>query len=115
MRSLFAALALSGVLAVIPGCATRTRANSAEPTTTVVVENQSTFEMTVYVVRGAERVRLGTSRPITETRFRIPAGIVFGPTTLRFQADPIGSTRAPITQEIVVTPGDQVRLRIPPS
>jgi len=115
MRSVLSILALTAMLVAVPSCASRSGNGTREPRTTVLVENKSTYEMTIYVVRGAERVRLGTSRPITETSFAIPVGIVFGPTALRFQADPIGSSRAPITQEIVVAPGDQVRLRIPPS
>jgi hypothetical protein len=35
-------------------------------------------------------------------------------TTLRFIADPIGSNRAGVSEEIMVTPGDSVVLTIPP-
>jgi hypothetical protein len=34
---------------------------------------------------------------------------------IRFQADPIGRTVTPFSQEIGVHPGDTVVLRIPPS
>jgi len=34
---------------------------------------------------------------------------------IRFQADPIGSSRTPFSQEISVSPGDTLVLRIPPS
>jgi hypothetical protein len=35
-------------------------------------------------------------------------------TSLRFLADPIGSNRTPISEEITVEVGDEVVLRIPP-
>ena len=81
----------------------------------VRVENRSTFDMTIYVIRdGAQRIRLGTANGNSSSRFRIPPDLIFGPTTLRFQADPIGSSRAGTSEEIVATPGDEVRLVIPP-
>ena len=95
-------------------CGKRATSGPQRPVTMLIVDNQSTFEMTIYVVRSAERVRLGTARAIAETRLRLPAGMVFGATPLRFQADPIGSRQAPISSEILVHEGDQVRLRIPP-
>ena len=84
------------------------------PVTTLVVDNQSSFEMTIYVLRSSERIRMGTARAVSETRLRIPDGLVFGATPLRFQADPIGSRQAPISSEILVNEGDEVHLRIPP-
>ena len=97
-------------------CATsRTNAAAAasEPTT-VVVDNQALMDMNIYVWRSAQRLRLGTATAVSKKRFTIPQGIVHGLTTLRFQADPIGARRAPISEEITVNEGDEVGLRIPP-
>lgn len=85
-----------------------------QPATTLVVENQSTLDMTIYVLRGAARTRLGIATALQSTRMTIPREIMFGITALRFLADPIGSTRTPVTNEISVTPGDEVVLTIPP-
>jgi len=85
------------------------------PATWLRVQNQAFLDMTIYVYRNSQRLRLGQATGNTETRFRIPPSLVFGPTPLRFQADPIGSTRAPVSQEITVTPGDEVFLTIPPN
>jgi hypothetical protein len=118
MRSPMATVAIAVTMALgvcaTTACGKRAIAGPQRPVTTLVVDNQSSFEMTIYVVRSAERVRLGTARPIAETRLPLPSGMVFGPTSLRFQADPIGSRQAPISSEILVHEGDLVRLRIPP-
>jgi hypothetical protein len=87
----------------------------AEPTppTYVRVENQAFNDMNIYVLRGAQRVRLGTATGASTTRFRIPNNLIFGPTPLAFYADPIGGNRTPVSQEITVSPGDEVTLTIP--
>jgi hypothetical protein len=90
---------------------------NAEPTPATVlrVENQAFLDMTIYVYRNSTRIRLGQARGNTVTKLTIPTSLMFGSTPLRFQADPIGGTRAPISQEILVSPGDEVTLTIPPS
>ena len=85
-----------------------------QPRTTVRVENQGFSDMTVYAIRSGQRVRLGNAPGNTTTTFTIPANLIFGATPLRFLADPIGSNRTPVSDEITVQPGDQVRLVLPP-
>ncbi len=84
-----------------------------EPTT-IRVDNQSYTDMTIYVVRGGQRMRLGTAGGLKATTLTIPATVIFGSTPLRFIADPIGAGRAPVSDEITVRAGDQVSLIIPP-
>ena len=88
-------------------------ANPNEPTT-LQVDNQQFLDMAVYAVRSVERIRLGTATGNGKTNLRIPSALVTGLTPLRFIADPIGSTRASISEEITVAPGDTVVLTIPP-
>jgi hypothetical protein len=82
--------------------------------TTIKVDNQASLDMTIYILRGSERIRLGTATGLSTKTFTIPKNVLFGATPLRFLADPIGSNRTPVSDEIVVVPGDQVTLRIPP-
>jgi len=113
MRGAMAVLAAS-LLLVMAACGARTPGQEEEPTT-LEVDNQSSLDMVIYVVRtSGERQRIGTATAHLRSRFRIPDRFMFGLTPLRFQADPIGSDRAPVSQEITVTPGDTVVLRIPP-
>lgn len=83
--------------------------------TTVRVENRGFLDMTIYVLRGAERVRLGLATGASSTRFVIPADIASTVMPLRFIADPVGSSRASVSEEISVRPGDEVVLEIPPN
>lgn len=91
--------------------------NQAPPPgeTTIRVENRNWLDMTIYVVRGSQRTRLGTVTGNSTRVLKIPQGIVFATTSLRFLADPVGARRTPISQEIQVREGDQVVLTIPPS
>ena len=57
---------------------------------------------------------VGGTNNLQNTTFTIPANLIFGATPLRFLADPIGSNRTPVSDEITVQAGDQVRLIIPP-
>lgn len=90
---------------------------SGPPAKTIVrVENQGFADMTVYVVVGGQRVRLGLATGSSTSRFTIPAYLIGnGIQQLRFIADPVGSNRLPVSDEISVQPGDEVVLTIPPS
>lgn len=113
MRRALAGLVIGVVLAA--GCGKQGELQEPQEETYLEVDNQANLDMTIYVVRsGGARERLGTAIAHTRTRMRIPSRLMFGLTPLRFQADPIGASRAPVSQEITVQPGDTVVLRIPP-
>ena len=86
----------------------------AEAPTTVRVQNQGFLDMTIYVYRGGSRLRLGVATGSSTAVFTIPKTIVQIGTPLRFLASPIGGNRQPISQEVTVSPGDEVGLVIPP-
>jgi len=100
---------------VITGCATTPRSELEEINrrTTVTVDNQSFSDMTIYASRG-QRVRLGTASGKSKTVFNIPSSLVTGSATLHFIADPIGSSRQSVSEEISVSEGDDVGIMIPP-
>ncbi|MFN2563459.1 MAG: hypothetical protein ABR499_00435 [Gemmatimonadaceae bacterium] len=105
------------LLALMAACAPRSRSNrppaAIEPAY-VRVMNQSWLDMNMYVLRSSQRIRLGTVGANQTQRFRLPANLIFGATPLRFMADPIGSSRTAQSFEIVVSPGDEITLTIPP-
>ena len=114
-----AALAFTaGLIAVVAlgGCRSPSQSapSAQRPETFVEVENRSMLDMTVYVVRGGERRRLGLVNALSTQVLSIPSVLVEGLGVLRFIADPIGSNRTPVSEEISVRHGDTVRLIIPP-
>jgi hypothetical protein len=83
---------------------------------TLQVENRRFSDMTVYVLEGAQRQRLGVAGGLATTSFTIPERLVRGGVTpLRFFCDPIGEEGLPVSEEILVEPGDEVELIIPSS
>ena len=80
----------------------------------VRVENRSMLDMTIYVLRGGERRRLGLVNALSTQVLPIPSVLVEGSGVLRFLADPIGGSRTPVSEEIFVRNGDVVQLIIPP-
>ena len=104
-------------LALAAACRSNTKEDEAPtpvPPTYITVENRAFLDMTIYVYQSSQRIRLGIATGSTNTRMIIPAYILFGTTPLRFQADPIGGNRQSISQEIMVSPGDEVVMAIPP-
>jgi hypothetical protein len=88
--------------------------SSTNGRTRVRVENQNLADMTIYVYRGSQRMRLGRATGNGVTNLDIPKSMVSGLTELRFQAEPIGNQRGIISQPIPVNPGDLVDFTIPP-
>ena len=87
--------------------------NPAGPTV-VQVDNQGFLDMAVYASRSSQRIRLGIATGNGKTNFNIPQALMSGLTTLRFIADPVGGSRASVSEEITVAPGDTIVLTIPP-
>ena len=110
-------IALALLLAVVPACSTLKQqpdvANQTGPTT-LEVDNRGFVDMTIYVVRNSQRIRLGTATGNQKTQIVIPSSVVNGFSTLRFIADPIGGARNSVSEEISVVPGDTIGLLIPP-
>jgi hypothetical protein len=106
---------------VMAGCHSGSSADDTAPgptrgPATLQVENQGFLDMTVYVLEGASRQRLGVARGNATTQLTIPEHLVRGGAgTLKFFCDPIGGQGLPVSDEIVVDPGDTVELTIPPS
>src|SRR6476659_7895456 len=102
-RRIFIGLTLFAVAA----CATtKNNIRSDAPVTILEVDNQNVLDMNVYVMRGSERIRLGTASGLHISHLKIPPDLIFGSTALRFLADPIGANRLPVSDEISISPGD---------
>lgn len=119
MRSLRHLLFLLLPVLLLAGCAgSRARGGGGfdgGTRTTVEVENRSWSAVNVYALRGGQRVRLGTVQAVSTSVLTIPPAVVSGVSSLSFLIDPIGSSRTPISQEISVREGDQLKLYVPNS
>lgn len=80
----------------------------------VAVDNQAWLDVNVYAVSGGQRTRLGTVSAHAQRQFRIPTSIVGLGRELQFAIDPVGSRAQGTSYSIYVTPGQQVRLTVPP-
>lgn len=80
--------------------------------TRVEVENQKFLDVTIFVLRGSQRIRLGMVPALTTRSFVIPENLVVNVKALRFLADPVGSSQRSVSQEILVMPGETVELVI---
>lgn len=107
-------LLIGAVALATTACAGSRRQLPPRERTVLVVDNRGYADMTVYVVAGSSRTRVGTAGGLRITELTIPANAVGGGTPLRFVADPLGSSRQSYTQEIYVREGDRVTLTIPP-
>ncbi len=110
---LFSVVALCAIFAACASLGKQTPIDNGRRTT-VVVDNRALLDMNIYVLRGGQRIRLGTATGLTKTTLTIPRGIVSGAMTVRFLADPIGSNKTPVSEEISMNEGDEVGLMIPP-
>lgn len=116
MTRLIPALALSAGVALTGGCVHSSQLPEEAPQRTVLkVENQGFPDMNIFVLpESSNRIRLGTVSGTSTAYFTLPTSVVRGTRELRFQALPIATPRGPLSQSIVVTPGDTVVLTIPP-
>jgi hypothetical protein len=110
LGSLLLALAAS-----ISACRTGSRASDGdEPQvkTTVSVENREFVDMSVFVLRNGQRLRLGVASGHSTTVLSIPNYLVKAGNDLQFLCDPIGAAREEVSDRMTVYPGEQLVLLI---
>ncbi len=110
MRTAISGIALLALL--MTGCATaeERRAAAAGPIS-VEVTNHNYLDANVYAVGSSQTVRLGTVTTNSTQTFEVPRGLPISG-GLRFLVDPIGSSDAYLSDDVLVSPGDVVSLLI---
>jgi hypothetical protein len=81
----------------------------------VSVDNQNFLDMNVFLIRGGQRIRLGTVPGLSSRILMVRPELVGYGTELRFELHPIGGRSNPISETITARPGDVIELRIPPN
>jgi len=111
------AMVLALTALVIAGACSRTSPGPVDPASAsyLEVQNQSFWDMNIYLIRSGGRTRLG-SVPGKSTRvLTIPEMFVSPGIQVQFMADPIGSSRTPYSQSIDIAPRETIVLVIPPT
>ncbi len=108
------AAAAAAVLLALAGCGLRREAGEGEepePDTVVVVDNRHWADVTIHLLRGTARVRLGTVTSMKTETFVVPAVVVGSAVEIRLLADPVGGD-AYISEPVLVQPGDEVVFQV---
>ena len=113
-QRVIAAIAVLACAAALESCLLRkSEPEDAEPApeTLLSVENRHWSDVTVYVLRGNARVRMGTVTSMNTVRFVFPAVLVGHVTDIRLMADPVGNEPY-VSEPVTVGPGDLVEFRL---
>jgi len=111
-------IGLAALTALVFACGggPRTEDSAAPEQRTVLrVENDNFSDMRIYVWRGGQRIRIGVANAKSVSTIPLNRTIVVGTQTLRFEADPIGGRTSSVSEQITVSPGEEIVLRIPPT
>lgn len=120
VRNVFAVLAIGTLLgACAPSTGRSLTSDGPTPgpaprrvNTTVAVENNNWSAMTVYVLRGSSRVRLGMVTSMSSAVFKIPASLLNTGADVRLVADPIGSSQVFVSPNVQVREGERIELSL---
>ena len=106
--------ALGIALAAVSACGGARAAKTSDPERTVIaVENQTFNDLTVFLINGGQRVRLGRVSAKQTTGFNVPSGIIPSAREVQILAEPASGSGAAISNRIWVGPGERVKLIIP--
>ncbi len=72
------------------------------------VINHHWLDVTIYVLHGGQRTRLGVAGGSAQTRMSLPPSLLRAGRELQLYGDPIGSTERAITEVVVVQPGQSI-------
>ena len=107
------------VVMLLPACSLLKKSGEAaeasgpvEPAQ-ITVHNRNVLDVNIIAYRGTERIRLGTITSGNSQVFVLEEHIVVNAPTIRFIADPIGSARNILIEELTVFPGDAIELWVP--
>ncbi|HEX6940279.1 MAG TPA: hypothetical protein VF158_12770 [Longimicrobiales bacterium] len=76
------------------------------------VRNNNWSDVTVYLLNGGTRLRLGMVTSMSEELFRVPGGLVSTTADVRLLLDPLGSAQGFVTEPILVQPGQTVQMNV---
>jgi hypothetical protein len=87
-------------------------ASSTRPGAELVVRNSSTKDVNIYVLSGANRVRLGTARALGTSRLTLPAMYLSNANGVLIHADAIGASVSHTFPAMHLAASNRVELQI---
>jgi len=97
------------------GCASNPSPGQSDVAAAIAsIDNQSAFDMDIYLRRETGVARLGFAPGMQVTRFTLTPPLIAGSTTLRFQARPVHGGGPRVSEPFPVHPGDTLTWVIPP-
>jgi hypothetical protein len=104
------------VVLVLSGCGGRSRspfrAGGGDEAIRVEVRNDNFLDVTVYVMPDGVSYRIGDVTGSSSATLDVPPRLIFAATSVRLLVNPIGSRQAYLSEEILVSPGDLIRLHV---
>ena len=102
------------VILLLSSCTSSTRKTEKQAgfQTKVRVENDNKLDMTIFVLRGGQRIRLGLVPSYTTRSFTLPDNVVANATSIRLLADPIGGRGNSVSEEFNVFRGQTIEMTI---
>ncbi len=111
MKMLGVRIALLLLVVVPPSCTPRraspfSGSRRGASTVTLRVDNRHWADMTISVVRGGARARLGQVSTNGDQTFRLPRGMDAPGISIYFEADPVGSNQVYRSPLVAIGPDD---------
>jgi hypothetical protein len=104
------------VVLVLSGCGGRSRspfrAGGGNEAIRIEVRNDNFLDVTVYVLPDGVSHRIGDVTGSSSATLDVPARLIFAATSMRLLVNPIGSREAYLSEEILVSHGDLIRLHV---
>lgn len=111
MRTFLRRLPTLLLIASLSGCASLA-SGTREPFATIIVENDSTMTVNIYVLRQGARLRLGQVTGLSQKEFPLRRGMISGARQLQLMVDPVGSLQNHPSQSLYISEGDVIELRV---
>jgi hypothetical protein len=90
-------------------------ARAAALPTRVHIENLNYYDATVYVYIGSHRQRLGNVTGLGTRTFTLRGTFLTATSPVRFEVRYLARTRSQVSNPVIVNPGGEIHVRIPPA
>ena len=101
-------------LLIASGCASNPSPGQSDVAVTAMINNQSAFDMDIYVRREASAARLGFAPGLQVTRFALTPPLIAGSPMIRLEARPVHGGDPRVSELFPVHPGDTLTWVVPP-